>query len=642
MDNSSQFNESKIEKLKKRLFKKGEVFKEREIESHLRPRQFDAKTAWEEPSLEEFKWRMPEKPKSRFAKIFIFVLIGFLLTGGIGIAVYFLRGGANIVSSRNIEMLIEGPTTLKGGELGEWRVVITNKNKVAIELADFFIEYPEGAKPVSDSEISKSLRERRQIGQIDANMTIVQSIKAYLFGEKDSEKLIKLALEYRSQGSNAILVKEKEYLVKLLQSPLEISFKTPSEANSGEFVTLEIEIVSNAKTLIRDVNLKLEYPGSFRYSEAEPKPSFGENIWRLGDLEAGKKRSLKIKGLLQGQDLMELVFKASAGPFDEKGEVEAYGFAVSAIILRKPFLALSLAVNSREEETVASAGQTLNIDINWRNTLSQIIRNAVIEAKIKSPAADQRSISITDGFYRSFDQALIWNSSSMDALNYIEPLGAGRAQFKFVILDPLPAEVMTAGNPIISLDIEMRGERITEEGGSVEIKNRIAKDIKIASRFLLGQKGLYYSGPFKNTGSLPPKVGQETTYTVIWSLTNSVNDISEVTVKGFLPSYVKWLNKFSPENTDISYNQITGEVVWRLDIVPKGTGFSQPAKETAFQISFLPSASQIGVSPLLVSEATLFGKDVFTGAYLRDVKPAITINLDSDPQFKYTESRVAP
>lgn len=631
-----------IERLKRRLYKKGEVFKEREFRSPLSPRSDQTKTYWEEPSEGEGRLVLPEKPQFSFRKKLVIVLSIVLFLAALAVAIYVLLGGANVVSSKNIEIDLVGPTSIKGGEAGNWQVIITNKNKTNLELADLIIEYPEGSRPVSGSfGGTNNFSERRSIGEIKAGETASEQIGAYLFGEQDTDKTFKFTLEYRPAGSNAILAATQEQTVRLLQSPLEISLTFPKEANAGEEIALEADIVSNAQTLIKDVSFKMEYPAGFEYLGSDLKPAAGDNVWHLGDLESNMKRTIKIRGILQGQDLMELSFRASAGPLDQNGEVIAYGYATQSIILKKPFLNLGVEVNGKiEEETIASSGDELSVIIDWQNTLPTKINNAAIEVKINGSAADQRTISVSKGFYRSFDKTLVWNQSSSPDLSGIDPLGTGKAKFKFSILNPLPNDIIKQGNPVISLDVTIQAERITEDQGRVKITNHLTKDIKIATLFQLSRWALYYSGPFKNSGPLPPKVGKETTYTVIWSLTNSSNNVSGATVSAFLPSYVRWLDKFQPEDADVSYNQTTGEVVWRAGLIPSGTGILSSAKELAFQISFLPNVAQVGSQPTLVSEATLSGKDSFTGAYLRDVKYALTTYLDSDPKFKYNEAIV--
>ncbi|PIU99535.1 MAG: hypothetical protein CO056_02560 [Candidatus Tagabacteria bacterium CG_4_9_14_0_2_um_filter_41_11] len=637
-------NSDEIERLRKRLFKKGETFKERELRSPLSSRLSEAKPYWEGSSPEEERLILPEKPSMPFFKKLILialVVIGLIV---LGVTIYFLIRGLSVVSGSNIEITLGGPSSIKGGELGNWQVSVTNKNKSDLELADLIIEYPEGAKPsIAPSGFlsgTKIVSERRSLGKIKAGETAIQAISLYLFGEKDTNKVFKFTIEYRPQGSNAILAKTAEQSVRLLQSPVEVSVKMPKETNTGEEITMEIEIISNANAVIKDVNLKIEYPAGFQYHESDLKPVSGDNVWRLGDIEPNKKRILKIKGILEGQDLMELVFRVSVGPLDAKGEVIAYGFNVQSIVLKKPFLKIGVKINNRTEEVAVSPGAELNVDIDWQNTVPEKVYNAVIEIKLNSSVVDASSITLSQGFYRSFDQTLVWNKSSSPDLAEIEPLQEGDVSFRFAILDSIPNDVIRKGNATVSLDIQMKAERDSADQGRIQVTNHLIKDIKIATIFQLSQRGLYYSGAFKNSGPLPPKVGKETTYTIVWSLTNSSNAVSDATVSAFLPSYIRWLGVIKPETAEISYNSTTGEIFWKAGNIPAGTGIIDSAREAAFQISFLPDSSQVDSKPVLVSEAILGGKDNFTGAFLRKVKAAITTYLDTDPQFKYNEGTV--
>lgn len=634
-----------IEKLKKRLYRKGETFKEREMRSPLRRRFSKVKTYWEgSPSeeAEEAGLVLPENRKKFSMKQIVIILFAASFLVIAGFAIYLFGDGPNIVSSKNIELSLEGPFSVKGGEGGKWQVVIVNKNQSNIDTADLIIVYPENSKPITESQSgARTLYERRTIGSIAAGETVIVPVSAYLFGEKDSNKVFKLTLEYRPQDSNAILERTAERTIRLLQSPLEIVVNLPKDTNAGETIDLSIEVISNAEIVMKDLTLKIDYPVGFIYQESDLKPSSGDDVWRLGDMEPNAKRAIKIRGTLSGQDLVELSFRVSAGPTDGKGDIIAYGFGIQSVILKKPFLSLGALVNGEKGEVITPPGNTLRINIECQNTLPAKIYNAVIEAKIKGAAVvDERTIAVKKGFYRSFDRTLVWNQSSLRELAVIDPLSTSGAEFEFFVPAILSDSVIKEANPKIILEIKMKAERISEESGKMEVENNFIKEIKIATVFKFARKGFYYSGPFQNTGPIPPKAGQETTYTVVWSLTNSSSAVSDVIANAFLPSYVKWLNVIEPKDADVSYNEKTGEIIWRASRVEPGSGSLIPAKELAFQISFLPSESQILSTPVLVSEVSVTGKDTFTGIFLRDTKTALTTYLDGEPNFLYDKANV--
>ena len=242
--------------------------------------------------------------------------------------------------------------------------------------------------------------------------------------------------------------------------------------------------------------------------------------------------------------------------------------------------------------------------------------------------------------YRTFDKTLVWNSSSLPQLASIEPGETGRAQFSFKILDPLPIKGSNDKNFVIGIDGSIDARTVSESMKNAKIHSELEKEIKIGSYLQLASLALHYSGAFKNKGPMPPKVGQETSYTIVWSLGNASNDFSDVKVKAGLPSYVRWLGNVSPRGADIHFDDVAGSVAWNAGNIPAGTGITQPAKEVSFQVSFAPSVSQAGSSPDLISRTSLEARDNFINKVFNSAKKSLTIMLFGDPKFSRKEGIV--
>ena len=221
----------------------------------------------------------------------------------------------------------------------------------------------------------------------------------------------------------------------------------------------------------------------------------------------------------------------------------------------------------------------------------------------------------------------------MPTLAEIAPGASGKTSFVFNINDWPSNDSANLRNQVIDIDLTMKAVRISEgfQGEVVETKN--SHKIKIESDLQLATTVLYNVGPFANTGPLPPKVDQETTYTVVWTIANSSNLIRAATVKTILPPSIRWLGTISPSTERVTYNENTGEVVWQLDRIEAGTNPRNGSREIAFQIGFTPSASQISVIPNLTSETVLSGQDDFTGTTLKSLSRALSTRLVSDPNF---------
>ena len=110
------------------------------------------------------------------------------------------------------------------------------------------------------------------------------------------------------------------------------------------------------------------------------------------------------------------------------------------------------------------------------------------------------------------------------------------------------------------------------------------------------------------------KVGQETTFTVHWQMTNPGNDISSAKIVGTLPPGVTWKNIVSAGQglNQPTYNKNTSQVTWDLDLLPHGVGVSLSKYEATFQISIRPSVNQQGQTLTLMKSTSFSGTDSFT------------------------------
>jgi hypothetical protein len=205
-------------------------------------------------------------------------------------------------------------------------------------------------------------------------------------------------------------------------------------------------------------------------------------------------------------------------------------------------------------------------------------------------------------------------------------------KFRFA---PLPSINAGKGlrNPTVTTVVTVRGKRIGDSGVPEEVKSIITRTVKITSDVRFVAKPYFYSGPFLNTGPLPPKVEKETSYTVVWSIVNTSNDLSGVEVRGVLPPYVKWAGAISPNSENVVFDKNTHQVIWRPGSIPAGTGVSSQARELYFQIVLTPSLSQIGRAPSLLTGSTFTGTDVFTGESItRTVDDIDTSIFKTDPK----------
>ena len=626
-----------LKKLEKRLYGQDKNLKSRFQKNTLE----ELKTNAPEEKIErEWKETMKKKPVkiSFMAKLIVGLTVFAAIV--VSAAVIYLFGGFGAVSSNQIGFEISGSPGLNGGEKAVWRVTLENNNDSALENAEIIFNYPAGSQPAGQSApLSGVFMERRNLGKVYPGELINETFEAFVFGEEKSLQRAAAVLEYRVQGSNAILAKETFLEAELIKSAVGVTVNLSEHVNIGQEIEAEIVYFSNAREKINNLTIQAVYPDGFEFISATPEPSFSDNTWEIKSLAPQGQGSIRLKGKFKGENLENKVFKSLVGVRDAKGGLVVYGAAAANAVLRSPFLDLTVKING-QDNYVASFGDQLDVAVFWKNNLPVSVKNAVLEVKLAGAGLDYSKVLVNRGFYRSNDRAVVWNSSSDSSFAFLDPGQEGEASFRINVLRTLPSGSAADANHTARFDARMFVAQRPVGFEGVDIDGRFFFESKIASNLQLSRQGYFYSTLIPNSGPLPPRAGQKTTYTVVWSLANSSNNLKNVKVYASLPSYISWEGNFLPLGENISYDKINGRVIWQADSLPAGTGILRPAVEAAFQIGIIPSLAQVGTSPVLISEAIAEGEDEFAGLVLRDAKNALTTRLFTDPQIKNTEYEV--
>lgn len=578
---------------------------------------------------------------SRFKKFFVFSLIFFILA--LTYAAYVFFAGSNTVSNDNIDISILGNNFTAGGESLPLIVEITNRNNSPLELVDLVVEYPKDSNDTSSSDVE---RLRDSLGTIPAGAVRNDNMNVLLFGEQNSICTLKFSIEYRVAGSNAIFVKEKNYDVSITSTPINLSVDAPSTISPNQDVTLNVKATLNATNPVSNILVKLDYPVGFQFANAVPAPSFGNNVWNLGDLSPGAEHDISISGKMVGVfDGEQKTFNISSGSQSgaDKSAIDVvFNSIQSTIAVQKPFIEADLVINGvSQKEYMASSTTPIAVQIQYANNLNTSVNDFQIVAKLSGNAFDPKTVKAQQGFYDSSANTITWDSNSNSQFQEINPGDTGTVAFSVSPLSLYSAAGGMLSSPTISIEVDIAGKQAVQGFATNQLTNSSSADIKIVSDIGFSAKALYSSGPFTNTGPIPPKVGEATTYTVVWSLSNTANSISNVEVTSTLPAWMTFVGPFSPANENLIYNPSTREITWGADRIPAGAGIVGDPRSVSFQVSFTPSLSQVGTIPDIVSSATLTGHDDFANVDVKVNKGALNTQLGSDPSFPNNGSIVS-
>lgn len=632
---------NQIEELNRRLYSKDESLLRKRKRGTLHPHDYGISKIWkkkDEPTVAVET--MPVKPSSSMFKFIFFFSVGVFVLSGLYAGYTFLRGN-NTVSNDNIDVNILGSSFTGGGDELTLEIEVTNKNSVPLELADLLVSYPKGS--VEGSEGEQVRLPRMTLGTVGPGKTSSQSVKVILYGEQGTQKTVKASLEYRVAGSNAIFVKDTVYSVTINSSPIALSLDVPKQVTSNQLFTMTIKVLSNAEKPIPNMLVRMEYPSGFIVNTSEPLAAIGDNMWELGDMGKGMTKEIKITGSLQGQDGEERAFRVYSGEAsatDRTTLAVTYTSLLGTIIIKRPFLSTSILVNGADSTTnILNGNQEVDIEIIWENNLETRLTDVEMTATLSGNAYDKTTVKTSTGFYDSLNSKIIWDKTRSGVFASIDPGEQGSVSFSFKPL-PLYASGSYISNPQILVTVGIKGKEPSLGGVVSDVTNTESKTLIFASDLQIAGKALHFQGPFTNTGPMPPQADQETLYTVTWSVTNSVNDITGAEAVATLPTYARFVGPTSPAKEVVTYNETTRTVTWKLGNVTKGTGISLPLREASFQIGITPSMTQVGSIPQILLQTVLTGTDAYTNTIVRSTWAALTTSLYNDTSFSSGMERV--
>ena len=587
------------------------------------------------PKEEVFSEPKPARVSSLSVKILIGSVIFFIVA--LGVVAFKFLGGGNMVSANNIEVLVKAPISISGGDVFPFEISIKNNNNVTLSGTDMGVTFPIGAKDVSDTSLPAK-RVQAFIGDILPGQTIKKNLSVVLYGEENDKKDITINLEYKVAGSNSQFNKVKVLTVAINSSPVNIVVTGPAEVNTNQTVDFSVDVISNSPSIVKGLLLKAEYPFGFVFGRSDPKTFSKNNLWLIGDLEPGAKRTIKFSGVLSGQEGEARGFNFSIGSQSKADNLTIevpFTKSFSSVTIRRPFVSADISLNGvNTAEYVAGAGEKIEVVIDWQNNLSYEVSDVSIVVKLSGNSLNKSTVEVEDGYYRSTDNTITFDKITNKPFASLQPGETGKNKFVFSSFGTGSVTGAGLSNPTISLSLSVRGKRVDYTGGQENVLFSDARKIKITTNPQLFAKALYYVGPFKNTGPIPPKAETETTYTITWTVTNPINNLSGTSVSASLPPYVKWLGKISPSGEKIDFDESTRLVTWNIGSISAGAGAVSPAKEVSYQISFLPSVDQISTLPKLIGAATLNAKDNFTLSAVTSSFSELNIGLSNDPYYK--------
>lgn len=627
MPPSSNDDTSSLERARERLYETGASAPARE--TRLKSAVDTLPQAWEKDPLDEVIATLPAqgvvngKQRVRAASIFF---VGAFLFFFVSLAatLYISFVGGNAVSVDKVSIILDGPTSVAGGDTVPLTVTVTNTNAVAIQNATLDIDFPESARSADD--VSKPFpRYTENLGTLASGASVTRSIKVILFGGTGQSLSLPASVSYGASGSNAVFVKKTTYSMALSSSPLEVSVNTIAEAVSGQSITFSLTVRSNATVPIDNVVLAGSFP--FGFTAQSSSQPLTNSSFLLGTLAPGASKSLWITGPITGQEGEDRVFHftiGTAASSQDQNLAVQYMTQDASVHIAAPFINTSLAINGNTSSNIVlSPGATQTVKVAYTNTLSTPVTNATISVALLGTAIDYSTVQSSNGFYNSSTHTVVFSRDTNPSLAVLTP---GASGFGTITFSTLPASSLV-GSPNVTLTTSVSGTRVGQANVPEQVSSSATTVAKVSTSVVVTTNSLHTSGPLGSSGPIPPVAGQPTTYTIEWGVRTLGSAVAGATMSATLPNYVSYTGKTAGSG-NFSYDAGSRTVTWTVGDIPPGT-----IDTGDFEVSLTPSTSQRGSTPLLTGRATFSGYDRFAGTQISGTADPVTTETRADPGY---------
>lgn len=536
----------------------------------------------------------------------LFFIVFLLILAGTGYWYY----QKNIYSKDVLKVEILSKNEAELADEVEYLVKYKNNGNFRLEEAGLIFEYPKN----SVVEGEKFLRKEMKLNDIYPGEEKTISLKARIFGKEGEAKVAKAQISYHPKGIKSTYTSETTFTTLIKIVPITFEFDLPSRIEPGKEINFRLNYFSNVNYPLSDLGIKVQYPDKFEFLDSKPK-ALEKTDWNIGLLNKAQGGRIEISGLLKGETNESKIFTAQIGMWQD-GEFVLLKDTNRGIQIGKSSLYILQEINNNPKY-VANPGDLLDYEITFKNIGEQPAENILMYVNLEGDAFDFDNVKVASGRFEKEGKRIIWDYTQVSDLKNLLPTQEGRVEFWIKVKDDLSSDLK---NLIIKDTVNL--DNLREEFST-----------KINSKIDFSQKGYYQDDFFGNSGPLPPKVGQTTTYTIMWQVKNYYNDLKNVKVRATLPDWMKLTGGIMPKDAKFSFDSASKEIVWDLGDLAAGSGVSSIAPTVAFQVAFTPDSFQRGQTPDIIREAKITADDTWAESTIEKTSPAINTSLPHDPSM---------
>jgi hypothetical protein len=540
----------------------------------------------------------------RHWKVVTATVVGIVVIVGV-LSFSFFR--STLFANERVKTEMTGPTDVASAESVNYTVHWVNDNILGAKNLEVSLVYPTEFRPDALPGMTISGNTATvSVSDVKGRTSGVVRFSGKFYGSRGSLTYFRSVARFTPTGISGRYETESRFGVTIVSSPLSFDMIVPQEAASGNETEYVISYHNDGDVAFQNLRVRVTYPEGFRFNQAEPVPSEGNSVWKIGALLPNSGGQIRAKGILIGGNNQAKTAIVEIGTLQGDGSFLAYDRKERLTRIIASPLTITQQVGGKTDLS-ASPGEKLSYQLDYMNTGDIGLRDVIVTMEVNVSLLDMTQLTFggTTGSYDVQKGIITWKASDIPGLARLEPHQGGAIRFAVPIRRDIDSGKGLTVRTVAKIDSP--DVPLASKANKVIASN--ALDVRIGAGAKVEAAISYADAIFPGYGPIPPKVGQETGYAIRFRVTNNLNDLSGVRMIATIPSGVKYAGKKSPDAEAVSYNDRTGQLVWDIGTM---LGGGKSTRELVIQVSSVPGPDLIGKQPILLQDSVLEGVDTFT------------------------------
>lgn len=458
-----------------------------------------------------------------------------------------------------VQVTIHGPSDVQSANTAEYTVEVMNKNKTPLSDVTLTTEYPLGFHFIDSTPSPSNTKHTYwSIGVLKGGENFPIRIRGTLIGGSQEGKEIRAIVTYRPISLNAEFTATAIKTTRIVGSSLTLDVHGSERASISDGVSYTVSVpIFEAFPAKDQLVLRAVFPDRFKVTGSSHKATRANAEWALSALAGNP---LTINGIYEegASGTQQIAFTLGVlsnnefTPLDQK---------IIRTELDSPSLVLSLSAYDHTEHFARTYGPPLRYRIAYHNKSSMPLQSVTLEATFTSEYIDfARSTELSGAIIHN--RTLRWTQQELPELRRLQPDQQGFVDLAIVLKDTRAAGKI-AGNNRVSAQVSASFGNTRVSGPTLDIT--LNSDSTLSTRL----EQIEEQRP-------------QPTVRVVWRVDNSLHEISDLAIAGTLAGPLKWNNETSVRAGEISYDEQTRTITWKLNRLP----ISVSSIENAFTVAF--------------------------------------------------------